>query len=75
MSDPVIVTIHDVRHALNKNGRGFCVSGLREWFKHHQIDFGNFIREGYPLSQVETIDDQFARTVVAYVRSKAEVTE
>ncbi len=70
-----IVKVDDVRAALLKNGKGFCVSGLREWFKQHEIDFGNFVRNGYPLSQVEAIDDQFAQSVVSYVKAKNEVVK
>ncbi len=71
MSEPeIMVTIRDVQAALTVGNRGFCIRGARAWFDGHQIDFDNFIRNGYPLKFVEIMNDQFAQKVAAHVRAK-----
>lgn len=73
MSEPdIMITIRDVQAALTVGNRGFCIRGARAWFDQHQINFAEFIRNGYPLRHVEIMQDQFAQKVAAYVRAKHE---
>lgn len=57
-----VVTLADCRAC------GFCSSGIKAWMERHGFGFER-LREGVPLSEVETIDDEMARRVVRFVRA------
>lgn len=61
---PIIVTIAHVRGAKQ------CAYGAREWFKHHNLDFRDFLENGMPIEKAEAINDLMARHVVAYARQE-----
>jgi hypothetical protein len=60
------VTIADVRAA------GFCLSGARKHCQAVGVDFRRLVREGIPLSEVETIDDELVQRIVATTRERGE---
>lgn len=60
------VTISDCRAA------GYCVAGVRRHAALLGLDFRRFVREGVPISEIETIDDQAVQRIVAVARKRLE---
>lgn len=52
------VTIEDIRLA------GHCVRGAGAWFKRHNLDFKEFIRNGLPAKTLIESGDSLAQRVV-----------
>ena len=44
---------------------GFCVSGIRDWFAAHDLDFRGFVRNGIAAEDLLATGDDLARRVVA----------
>lgn len=64
----LIVTINHVR-AVRHNGQQMCARGIREWCAQVGIDYAKALREGgIPASELEKINDHFARLVVDKAR-------
>jgi hypothetical protein len=42
-----------------------CSRGTREWFKHHNLSFDEFITNGYPAETLLATGDEMAVRVVA----------
>lgn len=62
--------------AAKLGGPGFlCAYGIRGWCRRHGIDLGDFLDNGLPIERLESIDDAYARRVVAIARAEAEATE
>lgn len=61
MNDPQ-VTVDHVRACR------LCTRGARAWFKKHGLNYGTFLRAGYPASVLEKTGDGFALTVVGKAR-------
>lgn len=59
MTDIIIIRIDDIRSA------GHCVSGAREWFDRHGLDFRSFIKNGIPAEDFLASGDALAQRVVA----------
>lgn len=55
----VILTVGDVQSS------GYCVRGTRRWCLNNGIDFKKFVREGLPIEELEHIDDEILRIVIA----------
>lgn len=53
---------------------GLCVTGARDWFAEHNLDFREFIREGTPISVMRATECPLAERacVVAENRAKGE---
>ncbi len=64
MTDEPRITIDHVRKA------GLCARGIRAWASRHGLDYMDFLRHGILVSQVEAINDAFARRMVAFVRGE-----
>lgn len=63
-----LVTINHVR-ATRVNGQAICARGMRLWCAQVGIDYAKALREGgIPSSELEKIDDHFARLVLAQAR-------
>jgi hypothetical protein len=62
---PLMVTATDAQKA------GFCGPGIYVVVKHLGGDMRRFIREGYPVSEVEGIDDANVQRVVRAARVRA----
>jgi hypothetical protein len=58
VSDPLIITVDDVRRA------GHCVRGAKAWFETHGFDFRRFLREGVPAADLLSTGDGQAIKVV-----------
>lgn len=58
-----IIRMRDIR------GAGLCSSGAREFFKAHDIEWSNFLKNGVPLSTIAAIDDYQAAKVVRFVQN------
>jgi hypothetical protein len=48
-----------------------CGRGRRAWFERHGLDYSHFVFNGLPIEQIEKIDDEFARRVVAFVKAES----
>lgn len=73
--DDFLVTIDHVR-AVRVNGQGLCARGMRAWCAKVGIDYAKVLREGgYPASELEKIDDHFARLVLAKAREMNKVSQ
>lgn len=64
MSEPLIVTIDDVRAA------GLCVHGTRTWFARHGLDFRAFLHDGIDADTVLSIGDAMASRVIEHARHR-----
>lgn len=53
------LTIDDARAA------GHCVTGIRDWFKAHDLDFRDFLTNGIDSEKIEALNDGFAAQVIA----------
>lgn len=63
MSD-VIVVQKDMR-ALR-----YCSRGVRDFFRRHELDYSNFLKNGIPASQLEETGDAMALAVVEVARGR-----
>lgn len=64
----VIVRMRHIQAAKAQSG-GFCARGVSAWFKRHNLDLRRFVREGFPISAFDGIDDEFARKVFQIARN------
>ncbi|ERP95699.1 hypothetical protein Q669_29465 [Labrenzia sp. C1B10] len=58
------VTIQDV-HAC-----GYCVAGIRDWFKAHDKSFMDFCRNGMDQDELEKMNDAMGNSVLKYMREQ-----
>jgi len=65
----VNVTIQHIRQAREKHG-GYCPGGIRYWCERHGLDFRKALTQGYPIEEIEAIDDVFAKRVVAIAKGE-----
>jgi hypothetical protein len=66
--DDLIVTIDHVR-AVRHNGQALCARGVRAWCQQAGIDYARVLREGgIRATELEQVDDHFARLVLAKAR-------
>lgn len=70
MTAEIRITTEHIRMAMSQSNK-FCVNGMRRWFDLHGLSFDQFVREGYPLSVAEAIDDKFAQDLAAIAREQA----
>jgi len=61
--DELIITLKDVRR-LN-----YCSSGARAWFKRHDLDWLDFLRNGIPASKMLATNDALAAKLVEFVKN------
>lgn len=59
------ITISDVRRA------GHCVTGARDWFERHELDFRDFIRNGIAEEDFLASGDGLAASVVEHKKKHA----
>jgi hypothetical protein len=64
----IIVTMQHARAAKLVGEGVLCASGIRAWCARHDIDLRRFTQEGLPIGVFETIDDAFAKRLVAVAR-------
>jgi hypothetical protein len=62
----ITVTIQHVIDA------GMCVRGAKVWMQRHNLDFRKFLNEGYPVEQIEAINDALGQKVCDVAREDAE---
>lgn len=58
MADDPIITIDDIR------ATGHCTRGARQWFTANRLDFGAFLKQGLPASELLKTGDSLAQQVV-----------
>ena len=51
---------------------GFCVDGVRARCRVLDLDFRTFVREGFPISEMEKIDDFQIQRAVEVARARHE---
>lgn len=54
--------MHHVREA------GYCATGVRRFCKKHGLNFSTFLREGFPVQDMERIDDAMVKTIIDKLR-------
>ena len=54
------ITLKDCCHA------GHCIPGLREWFKNHDLDFRDFVRNGITVSRLRSLKDGQSDDVIEH---------
>lgn len=65
-----------LRHVVNAklftpDGRGYCVTGMRDFAKAHGFDFGGFVRDGIPLEQfIKFEDDDMVKRVIQEAKTE-----
>lgn len=63
------------RHALTIPGfsrkRGFCVPGLRRWFRTNGLDLADFMRNGIEEEKLLAVGDAFAIATVKWAHECA----
>jgi hypothetical protein len=61
----LIITARDVKAA------GYCIiPGLKTWAEQHGYDFKEIVKNGIPAEDVETMDDAFAKRVLAKAKER-----
>jgi hypothetical protein len=58
----IVIRMPDIRRAL------MCGRGPQSWFRLRGLDYDRFIREGYPIEELEAIDCDMARQVCVKAR-------
>jgi hypothetical protein len=58
----IIIRMPDIRRAL------MCGRGPGAWFRLRKLDYSRFIREGYPIEELEAIDCEMSKKVCAKAR-------
>lgn len=58
MADDPIITMNDIR------ATGHCTRGARKWFIANGLDFGAFLKQGLPASELLKTGDSLAQQVV-----------
>ena len=48
--------------------KGFCRGGARDWFRAHDLDWQQFVRQGVPAAALEATGDALALALVAWAR-------
>lgn len=48
--------------------QGFCRGGARDWFRAHDMDWQQFVRQGVPAAALEATGDALALALVAWAR-------
>lgn len=64
MSEPVIVTMRDIRAAKQ------CSRGTRTFFKRHGLDWDDFLTNGIPAEKLEATGDHMAIRVCEVARGR-----
>ena len=67
MIDDPILRIEHIQEARRRHG-GYCTPGLGAWFAHHGMSLRHLLREGYPVSMIETVGDPFGQKVADICR-------
>jgi len=49
---------------------GYCIKGLKEFCKRHDIDFKDFVKNGIEADIILKIEDAMAFKLVEYARIK-----
>lgn len=65
MIDDPIITVQHVRDA------GLCVRGARQWLTLNGLSLEHLIRQGYPCSQIEALNDAMGNKVAKLAREQA----
>ena len=61
-----MTTVH-MRHVRQAD---LCASGTRAWFKHHGINYTDFLNNGVDSEVLLKLDDHFANLVVAKAKEE-----
>jgi hypothetical protein len=66
----VIVTIAHLRSVPGLSKRtGFCARGARAWFERHELDWGDFVRNGIDAQRLLDTGDGLALILVEHART------
>lgn len=57
-----VITLKDVRVAK------LCSAGAREWFRHHKLDWMDFLKNGIPASKLLATNDELGKKLVESTR-------
>lgn len=64
MAEDVLVLQKDMR-ALK-----YCSRGVRDFFKRHDLDYSDFLKNGIPASTLEATGDAMAKAVAEVARGR-----
>lgn len=53
----IVIRMPEIRRVL------MCGRGPQGWFRLHKLDYDRFIREGFPIEELEAINCEMARQV------------
>lgn len=62
MTAGIQIRMPDIRRAL------MCGRGVQGWFRLRGLDYDRFIREGFPIEELEAIDCEMSRQVCEAAR-------
>jgi len=62
MTSGIQIRMPDIRRAL------MCGRGVQGWFRLRGLDYDRFIREGFPIEELEAIDCEMSRQVCSAAR-------
>ncbi|MDR2871310.1 MAG: hypothetical protein LBV45_02080 [Xanthomonadaceae bacterium] len=51
----------------------FCLSGARQWFHRHGLDWSAFVRSGIDAAILEATDDALALRLIAHAKAQEKV--
>lgn len=60
----MIIRVEDVRKA------GYCVRNLRSWFREHNLDANDFLKNGIDVEKLEPLNDAIANRVIELKRQR-----
>ena len=60
----IVIRMPDIRRAL------MCGRGTQGWFRLRNLDYDRFIKEGFPIEELETLNCDMARQVCSLARIK-----
>lgn len=57
-------------HIRHVHAAKICSRGARDFFTRHQMDWGQFLREGMHVSELDGFDDAFLNRVIEIARKE-----
>lgn len=64
MAEDVLVFQKDMRSLK------YCSRGVRDFFKRHELDYSDFLKNGIPASTLEATGDAMAKAVAEVARGR-----
>ena len=64
------VTLQDWRNVRAANGRAYCVPGVKQFLAAKGLDFEDVVKNGIPISVMESWNDAMAEEVLVEARKR-----